>query len=298
MERLEGLTAALGGGAVAFALLSLLFAGVNDVVFKRYSAGGRSRGMLVLGIGVVWTALLLATFRARGVPVEVDGPALAYGLAAGALLVASNLLLLESLGHVDLGLASTIYRLNTVGVVVLSALLLGERIPAVKGAGVAVGIGAVLLLAHRPARHARSARDAAFLGAVILASLLRAGYGVTTRAAMVAGVAPEPVLLLVAASWIAGGALYALARDRGGLRLTREGARYAAVSGALVFLIVYALLLAVERGEASVVIPIANMSFVVALGISLATGMERLDGRKLLAVCAAVAAIVLLSRAA
>lgn len=297
MERLEGLTAALGGGAVAFALLSLLFAGVNDVVFKRYSAGGRSRGMLVLGIGVVWTALLLATFRARGVPVEVDGPALAYGLAAGALLVASNLLLLESLGHVDLGLASTIYRLNTVGVVVLSALLLGERIPAVKGAGVAVGIGAVLLLAHRPARHARSARDAAFLGAVILASLLRAGYGVTTRAAMVSGVAPEPVLLLVAASWIAGGALYALARDRG-LRLTREGARYAAVSGALVFLIVYALLLAVERGEASVVIPIANMSFVVALGISLATGMERLDGRKLLAVCAAVAAIVLLSRAA
>lgn len=297
MERLEGLTAALGGGAVAFALLSLLFAGVNDVVFKRYSAGGRSRGMLVLGIGVVWTALLLATFRARGVPVEVDGPALAYGLAAGALLVASNLLLLESLGHVDLGLASTIYRLNTVGVVVLSALLLGERIPAVKGAGVAAGIGAVLLLAHRPARHARSARDAAFLGAVILASLLRAGYGVTTRAAMVAGVAPEPVLLLVAASWIAGGALYALARDRG-LRLTREGARYAAVSGALVFLIVYALLLAVERGEASVVIPIANMSFVVALGISLATGMERLDGRKLLAVCAAVAAIVLLSRAA
>lgn len=295
-EPLAAMAPATAPAAVGFALLSFLFAGVNDVVFKRYVVGDRSRGMLVLGIGVVWTALQLAVFGLRGEPLRLDGATLGFGLAAGALLVASNLLLLESLAHVDLSLGSTLYRLNTLGVVVLSYVFLDERIGANKGAGIALGVGAVLLLSHRPARHARSARDALFLAAVIAAALLRAAYGVTTRKAMLEAVRPAPLLLVVSSCWIAGGAAYAALRERR-LRLTREKAAYAAASGTLVFVIVYCLLLAVERGEASVVIPIANMSFVIALAVSLLTGMERLTPRKLLAVGAAVAAIALLSRA-
>lgn len=282
--------------AIGFALLSFLFAGLNDVVFKRYVVGDRSRGMLVLGIGVVWTALQLALFTARGLPLRFDAPTLAFGLSAGALLVGSNLLLLESLAHVDLSLGSTIYRLNTLGVVVLSYLFLGERIGAAKAWGIALGVAAVLLLSRRPARHARSARDALFLAAVVAAALLRACYGVTTRRAMLEEVEPAPLLLLVSSCWIVGGAAYAAVKERT-LRLTRDQAAYAGVSGTLVFVIVYFLLLAVERGEASVVIPIANMSFVIALTVSLVTGMERLTARKLLAVGAAAGAIVLLSRA-
>jgi drug/metabolite transporter (DMT)-like permease len=283
--------------AIAFALASFLFAGVNDLVFKRYALGGsRSRGMLVLGIGVVWSALNLATAVVRGEPLSLDPVTARYGVAAGALLVVSNLLLLESLARVDLSLGSTIYRLNTVGVVALSWLLLGERIGAAKAAGVTVGVAAVLLLSHRPARHAHGARDGLFVLAVVVASLLRAAYGVTTRQAMLSGASRPVLLLLVSATWILGGALYALLRERR-LRFTREKAVYSALSGTLVFIIVLTLLLAVERGEASVVIPIANMSFVVALAASLLTGMERLTARKGLAVGFAAVAIVLLSRA-
>jgi drug/metabolite transporter (DMT)-like permease len=282
--------------AIAFALASFLFAGVNDLVFKRYALGGtRSRGMLVLGIGVVWSALQLAATALRGEPLSLDPVTLRYGVAAGALLVVSNLLLLESLAHVDLSLGSTIYRLNTVGVVALSWLLLGERLGGAKAGGVALGLGAVLLLSHRPARHARG-REGLFVLAVVLASLLRAGYGVTTRQAMLSHASRPGLLLLVSGSWIVGGALYAVLREKR-LQLTREKAIYSALSGTLVFIIVSTLLLAVERGEASVVIPIANMSFVVALGASLLTGMERLTPRKGLAVAFAAGAIVLLSRA-
>jgi drug/metabolite transporter (DMT)-like permease len=284
------------GAAIGFALVSFLFAGLNDVAFKRYVVGGRSRGMLVLGIGVVWTALQLAFLAARGVSLRLDPDTLRFGLAAGALLVASNLLLLESLARVDLSLGSTIYRLNTLGVVLLSYLFLGERIGPWKGAGIALGVAAVLLLSQRPARHARTPGDALLVAAVIAAAMLRSAYGVTTRQAMLEHVAPEPMLLLVSASWIVGGAAYALARERR-LRLTREKAVYAAVSGAFVFVIVTSLMLAVEHGEASVVIPIANMSFVIALSVSLLSGMEKLTPRKALAVCAAIAAIALLSRA-
>ena len=53
---------------IFFATLSMLFAGINDVVFKRYSAKDRSRGMYVLGIGVVWTVLQVGTFWLKGTP--------------------------------------------------------------------------------------------------------------------------------------------------------------------------------------------------------------------------------------
>jgi drug/metabolite transporter (DMT)-like permease len=252
--------------------------------------------MLVLGVGVVWTFLQLVVLTVRGVAPTFDAATVRFGLGAGTLLVLSNVLLLESLGQVDLSVGSTIYRLNTLGVVVLSFVFLDEHIGRLQALGIAAGVAAVLLLAHRPARHARSPRDALFLAAVVAAALLRAAYGVTTRKAMLAHVAPAPLLLLISSSWIVGGGTYAAVRERR-LRLTREKAIYAAVSGSLVFLIASSLMLAVERGEASVVIPIANMSFVVALGLSLVSRMEKLTARKLVAVGAAVASIVLLAQA-
>jgi drug/metabolite transporter (DMT)-like permease len=296
MDVHAGIFTTNGRAAVGFALLSFLFAGLNDVVFKRYVVGDRSRGMLVLGVGVVWTFLQLVVLTVRGVAPTFDAATVRFGLGAGTLLVLSNVLLLESLSQVDLSVGSTIYRLNTLGVVVLSFVFLDEHIGRLQALGIAAGVAAVLLLAHRPARHARSPRDALFLAAVVAAALLRAAYGVTTRKAMLAHVAPAPLLLLISSSWIVGGGTYAAVRERR-LRLTREKAIYAAVSGSLVFLIASSLMLAVERGEASVVIPIANMSFVVALGLSLVSGMEKLTARKLVAVGAAVASIVLLAQA-
>ena len=52
---------------------------------------------------------------------------------------------------------------------------------------------------------------------------------------------------------------------------------------------------AVSLGEASVVIPIANLSFVAALLFSVALGWERLTGLKLAAIGCAVLSIGLLA---
>ncbi len=283
------------GAGVGFALLSLLFAGLNDVAFKRYAQRDRSRGMLLLGVGVVWTVLQLLVVAWRGIPVVLDAPTLSFGVAAGGLLVVSNILLLESFGHVDLSLGSTVYRLNTIAVVGFAWMFLDEQVTAPKGAGIALGVLAVLLLSRQAGGGTRGRGAGLFLVAVVGAALLRAAYGVLTRKAMLLHVPVAPLLLCVSASWVVGGCAYALGKERR-LRLTREKALYSLVSGTFVFLIVSSLMLAVDRGEASVVIPIANMSFVVALLFSLGTGMEKVTGRKLLAVGLAVAAVVLLSR--
>ena len=60
-------------------------------------------------------------------------------------------------------------------------------------------------------------------------------------------------------------------------------------------LVVNTLIWGLERGDASTVIPVANLSFVVALAISLAWKMEQLDVRKVVALALAAACIGLMS---
>ncbi len=280
--------------AILYALLSLFFAGLNDIVFKRYATKERSRGMVIFTIGLVWAGLQLLLLLGGGASLHIDSVTLYYGLAAGVALTLSNLLLIESLTHIEVSLGSTIYRLNTLGVVLLSVLLLQESMSLYKTAGIASGVMAILLLLQAPGLGIDLRLHRLFIGLAILASLLRAIYGVVTKAALNQGADSDLLMLIAALCWILGGAAYAVLRE-GRFRLSGKKLIYGAVSGLLVTLIVNFLVAAVALGEASVVIPIANLSFVVALLLSLALGWERLSPRKLSAIVCAVVSIWLLS---
>lgn len=282
--------------AVAFALASLACAGLLDVSFKAYARVARSRGLYLMGIGLAWTALQ-AGLAAAGEGLRLDAATLAFGLAAGALVAISNLLLIESLGHVDVGLGSTIYRLNTIAVVLLAVVLLDESLTVAKVAGVGLGVAAVMLLFDpRGVAPGAAARFGFWFALAIAASLLRAGFGILAKFAATSGIDLRQMLLVNAPVWILLGALYAW-RRRESFAVERATLGYAALSGALIFGVANFLMLALERAEASVVVPIANMSFLVALVISAALGMERMNARKAAAVALAVAAIVVLARA-
>lgn len=281
--------------AVFFALLSLAFAGILDVVFKRYSLQQLSRGMFVFGMGVVWAALQLGTLMVHGEPVPMDRYSLAFGVAAGILVTASNLLLIESLSHLDVSLGSTLYRLNTVGVVLLSFFLLAEPLPLIKVVGIGFAIVAALLL-YSP-RHANLSPNLLrmFFWLAVLASALRAVFGVVTKAGLSMGAHGPTMMLLAAGCWIVGGLVYASARERG-RRVGTKNFGYSLFAGVLVFLIVNTLFKALASGEATIVLPIANLSFIVALSISIIMGMESMTVRKGVALSAAVGAIALLAQ--
>ena len=281
--------------AILYALLSLFFAGINDLVFKRYSVRDRSRGMLIFGIGLVWALLQGVLMQARHTGFQIDAASLGYGLAAGVALTLSNLLLIEGLTHVEVSLGSTIYRLNTIGVVILSVLFLHEGLGPIKGLGITCGIVAILLLARHPPGGIDRQLHRLFVWLVIAASLLRALYGVITKAALNQGADADSLMLIAALCWVVGGAAYARFRE-GRFGMSRKKAAYALVSGLLVTLIVNFLVEAVARGEASVVIPVANLSFVAALLLSVAIGWERLTLKKVGAVGAAVVSIWLLAQ--
>ena len=103
------------------------------------------------------------------------------------------------------------------------------------------------------------------------------------------------MMLIAAASWIIGGFCYAWLRERR-VRITRKKLGYSALSGVLVFVIVNSLILALERGQASIVVPIANLSFIVALALSVAMKMERFTMRKTIAIVCAAASIYMLAQ--
>ena len=88
--------------------------------------------MFLAGTGAVWGLLQFITLKFSGQSIVLDLHTVSFGLTAGALVTVSNLLLIESLTHLQVSLGSTIYRLNTIGVVILSFLFLGESLETVR----------------------------------------------------------------------------------------------------------------------------------------------------------------------
>ena len=282
--------------AIFFALLSLIFGGLNEVVFKRYSARERSRGMMICGVGFVWSLLLSLDVTVRGDSILFNTPTWIYGLVAGISVAIANILLLESLRHMEVSLGSTIYRLNTIVVVILSIVFLNEILSGFKLAGILCGIVAVLLLYHHQNSTGSYTTLKSGLILVIIGALLRAIYGVVTKAGLSAGADTNGLILLSAICWIVSGLLYAVLIEHR-YSITRSKVNYSLVSGLIIYGIVKTLVIALSMGEASVVITIANMSFLVALFVALVMKMEVLSIKKVSAMVFAVSAILLLTQA-
>jgi drug/metabolite transporter (DMT)-like permease len=281
--------------AILLAILSLMFGGLNEVVFKRYSARTGSRGMIISGIGIIWTLLLLIDVAIRGESFTFSNAGLGYGVVAGLVVAIANISFLESLRHMEVSLGSTIYRLNTIVVVVLSILFLGETMTMVKFAGILCGVFAVLLL-YRHQRGLGNTRELK-LGLLLVfgGAFCRAIYGVVSKAGLNAGADMDLLLLISALCWIVSGLIYARFIEQR-YAITREKIGYSILSGCLVYGIVRSLLSALALGDASVVITIANLSFLMALSVALLLRMEKLNPRKIIAMGFAVSAIVLLTR--
>ena len=283
--------------AIFFALVSLAAAGCLDVTFRRFSLKERSRGMYVFGCGFVWLVLQLIYFTITDAPIRLDEVTILYGLLTGALLVSANILLIESLTGLDVSLGSMIYRLNTIGVVVMSFMLLAEDVGFIKVLGIGIGVAAILILYKRADDGDAVPIPILFFVMAVAASAFRAIYGVASKVALEQGAAAEGLLVIAAISWIVGGFAYAAFREKR-VRITGKKAAYAVVSGILAFTVVNALIEALKNGEASVVVPIANLSFAVAMLLSVFLGMEQLSSRKYIAIGFAALSVFLMAQTA
>lgn len=136
------------GDGVTYALGALLCAALNDISFKRASSAKVSIGWFACFVGLTWGAAQVAwvaLHRPRAL-VEWSEPTARYAPWVGLLLASANLLLIASLDGIPASAGSTVYRLNSVGVVLGSWLVLGESLTLLKLSGVTAGVVAVLLM--------------------------------------------------------------------------------------------------------------------------------------------------------
>jgi uncharacterized membrane protein len=125
----------------------------------------------------------------------------------------------------------------------------------------------------------------------VVGALLRAVYGILTKAGLLNGANADSLMLISAICWIVSGLIYAIGIEKQ-YSLTRETLVYSVVSGLLVYVIVRTLVVALTFGEASIVITIANMSFLMALLVAVILKMEALSWRKVIVMFFSVSAIV------
>ena len=193
--------------AVLYAVLCLFCSAGNDFLFKLFARKPRPRGIFCTLIGIFWTALTIICF-----PVDFVTnwrATLLWGCIIGTFSIVANILLIEAMGFQSAGVCSTIYRLNLVPVVFGAWIMLGEKVIPVHWVGICLAIAAVLCfltISDTDKKKVKRARLGLYM--VILASLLRAGMGISYKYAFIYGADQYGFVTITGIFWIIGGLIY------------------------------------------------------------------------------------------
>ena len=273
--------------SILLALACLLCAGLNDFAFKLFARKSRPVGLYFSLIGVVWAGTFMAV-AGRSLPERMNTAAAVWGVLSGLCSVTANILLVRAMKKHEGGVCATVYRLNLVPAALLAFVFLGEHVTLGKLLGIGCAAGAVLLF-YQPDAAKGSGLSRAALMAVVSAALLRAGMGLFYKCGVSRGADELAILVINGWFWVAGGLLYYAGAERGtGAGFKGGVVRYGLISGALVCGIVWFMILALKHGDASVVLPISQLSFVATALLGAAFLRERLTPRTIIGLALAI----------
>jgi drug/metabolite transporter (DMT)-like permease len=272
---------------IALALCSMACAAGNDLVFKQRSGSGTPPGRHLTLVAMVWTACFAVP--ACATPWVLGDPAIVWGLLAGLLGVAANLLFLVALGGGEVGSVATVYRLNLVPATLLAVVLLGEDLTLQRALAVSAALGAVAALAGP-----RQGVGWRWLVLAIAACLARAGMGLAYKQGLLMGAGTERLLFVNGAVWLGGSLLWTVLAERRARAWRGSDLSWGLLSGLLISGNVLFLTMALARAPLSDVLPVTQLGFVAtALAATLLFG-EALTVRKVAALALAVGCIIIL----
>jgi len=276
---------------VWLALGAMIFYGLADWVYKRAAANGvQAHHFLPLQAfffapGIFLYGLATGTL--------VFGTAFAWGMSAGVLVYIALYNFARSLATGAVSMVAPVFRLSFCITAALAVWLLDEPLTLWKLAGLAAALAAVwLLLAGDTAPVPRA--SATSVVRVLVATIAMGLVSFVYKLAALAGGSPATVLAGQASVFLPLAALFAILRDRG-FRPPPGGWRYGATTAVLLLFGLVMLLAGLARGEASVLIPVAQLSFVVTAGLGIVILREAVTPRKIVGLAAAVAALACLA---
>ncbi len=278
---------------IAYAIFSLGFAGVNDIVFKRYGRKSRPIGFFLASIGVVWTSFFLIIGSLKG-NLEANFETVLVGSVAGIISALANILLVEGMKRAGASIAATIYRLNIVFVVILAFLFLHESINFLKISGLMMAFIAIILFSTSGTGGKSNDIALKFILVLLLASFLRACMGISYKVASSCGANDEIFLAVNGSWWVIIGCIYSLLRERG-MEMSGSTLKYGLFSGILVCGIVMFLKLAVNSMDASVAVSVSQFSFLVTAPLAAFLMKERISLKMGMGMTLAALCIILFS---
>jgi len=280
--------------SIACALGALLLYGIADFVYKRGAAAGAQPHQFLMVQTWFFTSLAFLYGLVSGT--LVFGAGTLWGAAAGVLVVIGYYNFAWSLRHGSVSTNATIFRLSFAVTVALAVLLLGEALTPAKLAGLALALVAVWLLLGAPDSAARAdAESRASLARVLLATVAVGIASFTYKLGLRAGAAPVSLVAAQGAVAVALATAFA-ARLDGGVRPSRAALTHAPVAAVLLVAAFILLAKGLQAGEVSVIVPIAQMGFVVTALLGFLLLREPFTPRKGAGLAAAVAALASLTR--
>jgi len=276
-----------------YALVAMILLGLVDLVYKRGAAAGvQAHHFLMVQAWCFAPAVALYGLITGTLKLEA---AMLWGMGAGLFVFVALYNFARSLKSGSVSVVAPIFRLSFTVTAVLAVLILGEPLTGYKLAGLALALAAVWLLLGAESGAAPAAGAARL--PLVQALIAMAAMGVANffyKVGALTGGSPATFIAGQAAIFLPLATGFAWRVD-GGLRTTRAAWIHAGTAAALFLLALVLLFESLARGEASVLVPISQMGFVVTAAFGLVFLREPFTMRKGAGLAFTVAALVCLA---
>ncbi len=279
---------------IVYALAALVCFGCGDFIYKRAASAGLAAEFFLMGQAWFFCPAIIAYAALTGTLHWT--PAATWGGIAGLFLLFGFYNYARSLRTGSVSVIAPVFRLNFIVTAALAIGLLAEPLTARKLAGFGLALAAGWLLLggplQGPTEGAQAARTS--LLQVMLATVAAGAANFFHKLGLIGGATPET--LLVAQAVVFSVLVTVLAYAMNGT--IRPPAGFAMHSGPAALAVIAAflfLLHGMKHGDASIVVPIAQMGFVVAAMLGAVFFKEAWTVRKVSGLATAVAALLVLA---
>jgi len=276
-----------------YALAAMMLLGLVDLVYQRGAAAGVQAHRFLMVQAWCFTPAVVVLGLVTGT--LAPGLAMLWGMGAGLFAFVALYNFARSLKSGPVSIVVPIFRLSFTVTALLAVLVLGEPLTGFKLAGLGLALAAVWLLlgAEAGALPAAGAARLALLQAVIAMAAMGVANFFYKIGAMTGG-SPASFIAGQAATFLPLATGFAWRADRG-LRTSRAAWVHAGTAAALFLIALVLLFESLERGEASVLVPITQMGFVVTAAFGIAFLREPFTLRKGAGLAFALAALACLA---
>ena len=280
--------------SIVSAFVAMLCYGVSDFIYKRAAAASIRADHFLMAQAWFFCPLVIVYALATGT--LVLAPAALWGALAGAFVFIGFYYFVRSLATGAVSTNASIFRLNFIVTAVLAIALLGEPVTRPKLVGLAFALLATWLLVGSGGPADRMPNDLRrrSLAQVGFATLAFGASNFFHTVGLRHGALPETLAVAQAAVFmpLATVVVYAADRKLAPPLLTFKFGIVSAVVllGATIF-----LLRSVAHGQASILVPIAQMGFIIAALLGIVVLREPLTLRKAIGLAAALAALAALA---